>query len=61
MCKQLKELIKRGFAPLNEKSKSTTMEKISNNSVSQSLIGMLNADFSVSDDEAENIIKIFIS
>ena len=60
MCKQLKELIKRGFAPLNEKSKSSAMEKISNNSVSQSLIGMLNADFSVSDDEAENIVSNYV-
>ena len=60
MCKQLKELIKRGFAPLNEKSKSPSMEEISNNSVSQSLIGMLKADFSVSDDEAENIVGNYI-
>ena len=60
MCKQLKELIRRDFAPLNEKSKSSSMEEISTNSVSQSLIGMLKADFSVSDDEAENIVSNYV-
>lgn len=60
MCKQLKKLIKMGGVSLNEKSKSSSMEEIGNNSVSQSLIGIIKSDFSVSDAEAENIVSNYV-